>query len=59
MQAEIRRALERDRCSAIGFALGCEVAGLFFRRLSLMLVRPGARSAIAAQDANDARRCAR
>jgi hypothetical protein len=47
MQAEIRHALERDRCNAVGFALGCGVAGLF-RRLSLMLVGAGARSAIAA-----------
>jgi predicted RND superfamily exporter protein len=40
MQLEIRHALERDRIlyNAVGFALGCVVAGLFFRRLSLMLV---------------------
>jgi uncharacterized protein len=40
MQLEIRHALERDRIlyNAVGFALGCVVAGFFFRRLSLMLV---------------------
>ena len=40
MQLGIRHALERDRIlyNAVGFALGCGVAGLFFRRLSLMLV---------------------
>jgi hypothetical protein len=54
MQAEIRHGLERDRCNAVGFALGCGVAGLFFPRLSLMLVGAGARSVIAAQDATDA-----
>jgi hypothetical protein len=59
MQAEIRHALERDRRNPIGFALGCGVAGLYLRRLSLKLVGAGARSSIAAQDANDARRCAR
>jgi len=48
MQAEIRHALERYRCNPVGFALGCGVAGLFFRRFSLMLVGAGARSAIAA-----------
>jgi uncharacterized protein len=43
MQLEIRHALERDRIlyNAVGFALGCVVAGLFFRRLSLMLVAAG------------------
>ena len=43
MQLEIRHALERDRIlyNAVGFALGCLVAGLFFRRLSLMLVAAG------------------
>jgi uncharacterized protein len=40
MQLEIRRALERDRIlyNAVGFALGCAIAALFFRRLSLMIV---------------------
>jgi predicted RND superfamily exporter protein len=40
MQLEIRHALERDRIlyNAIGFALGCGIAGFFFRRLSLMVV---------------------
>jgi uncharacterized protein len=44
MQAEIRHALERDRIlyNAVGFALGCGVAGLFFRRMSLMLVAAAA-----------------
>ena len=43
MQLEIRHALERDRIlyNAVGFALGCLVAALFFRRLSLMLVAAG------------------
>jgi len=43
MQLEIRHALERDRIlyNAVGFALGCAIAGLFFRRLSLMLVAAG------------------
>jgi uncharacterized protein len=43
MQLEIRHALERDRIlyNAVGFALGCGIAGLFFRRLSLMLVAAG------------------
>ncbi|HZZ60859.1 MAG TPA: MMPL family transporter [Roseiarcus sp.] len=40
MQLEIRHALERDRVlyNAVGFALGCAIAALFFRRLSLMIV---------------------
>jgi len=43
MQLAIRRALERDRVlyNAVGFALGCGIAGLFFRRLSLMLIAAG------------------
>jgi len=43
MQLGIRHALERDRIlyNAVGFALGCGIAGLFFRRLSLMLVAAG------------------
>ena len=40
MQLEIRHALERDRIlyNAVGFALGCVIAALFFRRLTLMIV---------------------
>jgi uncharacterized protein len=40
MQLAIRHALERDRIlyNAVGFALGCAVAGFFFRRFSLMIV---------------------
>lgn len=43
MQLEIRNALERDRVlyNAVGFALGCAIAALFFRRLSLMIVAAG------------------
>jgi predicted RND superfamily exporter protein len=43
MQLEIRRAIERDRIlyNAVGFALGCVVAALFFRRFSLMAVAAG------------------
>jgi uncharacterized protein len=43
MQLEIRHALERDRLlyNAIGFALGCLIAALFFRRFSLMIVAAG------------------
>ena len=43
MQLEIRRALERDRVlyNAVGFALGCAMAALFFRRLTLMVVAAG------------------
>ena len=43
MQLEIRRAIERDRVlyNAVGFALGCAIAALFFRRLSLMIVAAG------------------
>ncbi len=43
MQLEIRHALERDRIlyNAVGFALGCAIAGFFFRRLSLMVVAAG------------------
>ena len=43
MQLEIRHALERDRIlyNAVGFALGCGIAALFFRRLSLMVVAAG------------------
>jgi len=40
MQLEIRNAVERDRLiyNAIGFAAGCLIAALFFRRLSYMIV---------------------
>ena len=40
MQLEIRDALEHDRIlyNSVGFVLGCVVAALFFRRLSLMIV---------------------
>ncbi len=40
MQLEIRQALEHDRIlyNAIGFALGCVLAALFFRRVSLMVI---------------------
>jgi uncharacterized protein len=40
MQLEIRNALKRDRIlyNGIGFAVGCAIARLFFRRLSLMIV---------------------
>jgi predicted RND superfamily exporter protein len=43
MQLEIRHALERDRIlyNAVGFALGCVIAALFFRRLTLMIVAAG------------------
>ncbi len=40
MQLEIRKAVERDRLTynAIGFAVGCLIAILFFRRLSFMII---------------------
>ncbi len=40
MQLEIRNALERDRViyNMIGFAAGCAIAILFFRRVSFMMV---------------------
>ncbi len=40
MQLEIRNAVERDRLvyNAIGFAAGCLIAILFFRRVSFMIV---------------------
>jgi predicted RND superfamily exporter protein len=43
MQLEIRTAIERDRLiyNAIGFVVGCAIAILFFRRLSLMIVAAG------------------
>ena len=43
MQLEIRQAVERDRIlyNAVGFGLGCVIAALFFRRLTLMIVAAG------------------
>lgn len=43
MQLEIRHALERDRIvyNATGFAVGCLIAMLFFRRVSFMAVAAG------------------
>ena len=43
MQLEIRDAVERDRVlyNAVGFAAGCLIAILFFRRLSFMIVAAG------------------
>nr|WP_245572892.1 MMPL family transporter [Lichenihabitans psoromatis] len=43
MQLEIRNAVERDRLvyNAIGFAAGCLIAILFFRRVSFMLIAAG------------------
>ncbi len=43
MQLEIRDAVERDRVlyNAIGFAAGCLIAILFFRRVSFMVVAAG------------------
>jgi uncharacterized protein len=43
MQLEIRHALERDRViyNAAGFAAGCLIAMLFFRRVSFMAVAAG------------------
>ena len=40
MQLEIRNAVERDRViyNAVGFAAGCLIAILFFRRVSFMVV---------------------
>ena len=40
MQLQIRRAVERDRIdyNAVGFALGCLVAILFFRRVAFLVV---------------------
>jgi uncharacterized protein len=40
MQLEIRKAVERDRLTynTIGFAAGCLIAMLFFRRLSFMII---------------------
>jgi predicted RND superfamily exporter protein len=43
MQLEIRNAVERDRViyNAVGFAAGCLIAILFFRRVSFMIVAAG------------------
>ena len=43
MQLEIRDAVERDRVlyNALGFAAGCLIAILFFRRVSFMVVAAG------------------
>lgn len=43
MQLEIRNAVERDRLvyNAVGFAAGCLIAILFFRRVSFMIVAAG------------------
>jgi len=40
MQFEIRNAIERDRLvyNALGFAIGCLIAVLFFRRVSFMII---------------------
>ena len=40
MQLEIRNAIERDRLvyNALGFAVGCLIAIMFFRRLSFMII---------------------
>jgi predicted RND superfamily exporter protein len=43
MQYEIRNAIERDRLiyNALGFAIGCLIAVLFFRRVSFMVIAAG------------------
>jgi predicted RND superfamily exporter protein len=43
MQLEIRNAVERDRVfyNAFGFAAGCLIAIVFFRRLSFMIIGAG------------------
>ncbi len=43
MQLEMRNALERDRLfyNAFGFAAGCLIAIVFFRRLSFMIIGAG------------------
>jgi len=43
MQLEIRNAVERDRLvyNAVGFAAGCLIAILFFRRASFMVIAAG------------------
>ena len=44
MQLEIRNAIERDRLTynALGFAVGCLIAIMFFRRLSFMIIAAAA-----------------
>ena len=43
MQLEIRNAVERDRLiyNSLGFAAGCAIAILFFRRVSFMIIAAG------------------
>ncbi len=43
MQLEIRNAVERDRViyNAVGFAAGCLIAIVFFRRVSFMVIAAG------------------
>ncbi len=43
MQLEIRNAVERDRIvyNTVGFAAGCLIAILFFRRVSFMIIAAG------------------
>ena len=43
MQLEIRNAIQRDRLiyNTLGFAVGCLIAIMFFRRLSFMVVAAG------------------
>jgi hypothetical protein len=43
MQLEIRNAIQHDRLTynALGFAIGCMIAVLFFRRLSFMIIAAG------------------
>ena len=43
MQLEIRNAVERDRLiyNAFGFAAGCLIAIIFFRRVSFMIIAAG------------------
>jgi predicted RND superfamily exporter protein len=43
MQLEIRNAIQRDRLiyNSLGFAVGCLIAIMFFRRLSFMIIAAG------------------
>ena len=43
MQLEIRNAIERDRLiyNTLGFAVGCLIAVVFFRRISFMIIAAG------------------
>jgi predicted RND superfamily exporter protein len=43
MQLEIRKAIQRDRLiyNSLGFAVGCLIAIMFFRRLSFMIIAAG------------------